>query len=192
MPPKQRITKEAIADAAFSIVEQKGLQFLTARDIAEKMGISTKPIYFYFSCMEDLRKGAMRRAEEIMLTYMSKPYTDLLFLNMGIGFTFFARDHKILYRHMFMENNEFKDLAEEFLSAVRKRMKKDKQFIHMLQKERDDLLNKMWISTHGLASLICVGLIEHDSDRFIIDTIKQLGSSVVDAAIKASLSKRKL
>lgn len=187
MPPKQKITKDAIADAAFSMVEEKGLPFLTARNIADRMGISTKPIYFYFSCMADLRQETMRQAAEILLTYMSRPYTERIFLNMGIGFTFFARDHKILYRHMFMENNEFKDLVEEFFMNVRKRMKKDKQFINMSHKERDDLLNTMWIFTHGLASFICVGLIEKHSDSFIIETLEKVGSAVIDTAVKKKI-----
>lgn len=184
MPPKQKITKNAIADTAFSIVEEKGLSYLTARNVAEKMNISTKPIYFYFSCMADLRKETMRKAAEILLTYMSKPYTERIFLNMGIGFTFFARDHKILYRHMFMENSEFKDLVEEFFINVRQQMKKDKQFINMPGKERYDLLNTMWIFTHGLASFICVGLIEKHSDPFIIETLEKVGSAVIDTAVK--------
>lgn len=184
MPPKQKITKDAIADAAFSIVERKGLPFLTARNVSEMMGISTKPIYFYFSCMADLRKETMRKAAEILLAYMSRPYTDHIFLNMGIGFTFFARDYKILYRHMFMENNEFKDLVEDFFINVRQQIKKDKKFINMTQKERDDMLNTMWIFTHGLASFICVGLIENHSDSFIIKTLEKVGSAVIDTAVR--------
>ena len=191
MPPKQRITKEAITNAAFSIIEKQGMKFLTARNVAKKMGISTRPIYFYFSCMQDLRKEMMRRAQEILSIYISKPYSNRISLNVASGFAFFARDHKMLYRHWFMENNEFKDLVDEFLMDLRNRMKKDKQLIHMSQKERDDLFNKMWIFIHGLASLIHVGLIEDDSDQFIIDTIDQMGSIVVTAAIKASLDKKK-
>lgn len=184
MPPKQKITKDAIADAAFSIVEKKGLPLLTARNVSDMMGISTKPIYFYFSCMADLRRETMRKAAEILLTYMSRPYTDHIFLNMGIGFTFFARDYKILYRHMFMENNEFKDLVEDFFINVRQQIKKDKKFINMTQKERDDMLNTMWIFTHGLASFICVGLIENHSDSFIIKTLEKVGSAVIDTAVR--------
>jgi hypothetical protein len=57
----------------------------------------------------------------------------------------------------------------------------------MTRKERDDLLNKMWIFTHGFASLICVGLIEEDSDQFIIGMMNKVGSAVGNAAVKESL-----
>jgi hypothetical protein len=45
----------------------------------------------------------------------------------------------------------------------------------------------MWIFTHGFASLICVGLIEEDSDQFIIGMMNKVGSAVGNAAVKESL-----
>jgi AcrR family transcriptional regulator len=189
MPPKQTVTREEIGEAAFTIVQQEGLRFLTARNVAQKLGLSTRPIYFYFSSMQDLRKEAMRQARELLMTYISKPYTDRVFLNMGTGLAFFARDHKTLYRLLFMESNEFKDLVDEFLTSLRREMNKDNRFINMTQEERDVLLNKMWIFTHGLASLICVELIAGDADQFLIETIEKMGTIAIDAAISENLHK---
>lgn len=190
MAPKQSITKEEISEAAFDIVRQKGMSFLTARNVAKKLGISTRPVYSHFSSMKDLQKEAMSKARELMLAYVAKPYTNCAFLNMGTGATFFARDHKALYKLLFMENKDFKDLVNEFHLDLRKQMKKDGRFTRMTQQERDDLLNKMWIFTHGLASFICVGLIENDSDPFIIEIMDQVGSAVVVAAVKKSLNRK--
>jgi len=187
MAPKQSIAKEGIIDAAFVIVRQKGMSSLTARNVAKKMGISTRPVYSHFASMKDLQQEAMRKARELMLAYVSKCYTNDIFLNMGTGAAFFARDHKALYRILFMENNDFKDLLHDFRMDLSKQMKKDERFTRMTQKERDDLLNKMWIFTHGFASLICVGLIEEDSDLFIIETMNKVGSAVGNAAVKESL-----
>jgi AcrR family transcriptional regulator len=188
MAPKQSITKEEISKAAFTIVRQEGMSSLTARNVAKKLGISTRPVYSHFSSMKDLKKEAMRKARELMLAYVAKPYTNCVFLNMGTGATFFARDHKALYKLLFMENRDFKDLVNEFHMDLRRQMKKDERFIRMTQRGRDDMLNKMWIFTHGLASFICVGLIEDDSDHFIIETMDEVGSAVVAAAVKKSLN----
>ena len=187
MAPKQSITKEEIIEAAFAIVRQKGMSSLTARNIAKKLGISTRPVYSHFSSMKDLQKEAMSKARELMLAYVAKPYTNCAFLNMGTGAAFFARDHKALYKLLFMENKDFKDLVKEFHFDLRRQMKKDERFTRMTQKQRDDLLNKMWIFTHGLASFICVGLMEEDSDLFIIETMNKVGSAVGNAAVKESL-----
>lgn len=191
MAPKQSIAKEGIIDAAFAIVRQKGMSSLTARNVAKKMGISTRPVYSHFASMKDLQQEAVRKARELMLAYVSKRYTNDIFLNMGTGAAFFARDHKSLYRILFMENNDFKDLLNDFRMDLSKQMKKDERFTRMTRKERDDLLNKMWIFTHGFASLICVGLIEEDSDFFIIETMNKVGSAVGIAAVKESLDHKK-
>ena len=187
MAPKNSATREEIIETAFAIVQQEGMASLTARNVAQKLGLSTRPVYSHFASMKDLQQEAMRKARELMLAYVSKRYTNDIFLNMGTGAAFFARDHKALYRILFMENNDFKDLLNDFLMDLSKQMKKDERFTRMTRKERDDLLNKMWIFTHGFASLICVGLIEEDSDQFIIETMNKVGSAVGNAAVKESL-----
>ncbi len=187
MAPKNSATREEIIETAFAIVQQEGMTSLTVRNVAQKLGLSTRPVYSHFASMKDLQQEAMRKARELMLAYVSKCYTNDIFLNMGTGAAFFARDHKALYRILFMENNDFKDLLHDFRMDLSKQMKKDERFTRMTQKERDDLLNKMWIFTHGFASLICVGLMEEDSDLFIIETMNKVGSAVGNAAVKESL-----
>jgi len=187
MAPKNSTTREEIIETAFAIVQQEGMASLTARNVAQRLGLSTRPVYSHFASMKDLQQEAMRKARELMLAYVSKHYTNDMFLNMGTGAAFFARDHKTLYRMLFMKNNDFKDLLNDFLMDLSKQMKKDERFTRMTRKERDDLLNKMWIFTHGLASFMCVGLIEEESDTFIIETMKKVGSAVGNAAVKESL-----
>ena len=187
MAPKNSTTREEIIETAFAIVQQEGMTSLTARNVAQKLGLSTRPVYSHFASMKDLQQEAMLKARELMLAYVSKRYTNDIFLNMGTGAAFFARDHKALYRFLFMENNDFKDLLNDFLMDLSKQMKKDERFARMTRKERDDLLNKMWIFTHGLASFICVGLMEEDSDQFIIEMMNKVGSVVGNAAVKESL-----
>ncbi|MDE6442414.1 MAG: TetR/AcrR family transcriptional regulator [Clostridia bacterium] len=53
MPPKQIITKEQILESAYEIVIEKGLQQITARNVATKMKCSTQPIYWYFDNKQD-------------------------------------------------------------------------------------------------------------------------------------------
>jgi AcrR family transcriptional regulator len=187
MAPKNSTTREEIIETAFAIVQQEGMTSLTARNVAQKLGLSTRPVYSHFASMKDLQQEAMLKARELMLAYVSKRYTNDIFLNMGTGAAFFARDHKALYRILFMENNDFKDLLNDFRLDLSKQMKKDERFTRMTQKQRDDLLNKMWIFTHGLASFICVDLMEEDSDLFIIEMMKKVGSAVGNAAVKESL-----
>ena len=80
----------------------------------------------------------------------------------------------------------FKDIVEEFLNALREELVKDPRFTAMADKDRDELLNKMWIFTHGFAALICVGLIEDNGNKHIINTLLDMGSVVISAALAKS------
>lgn len=184
MPPKQTITKKEMTEAALRLVGEQGMQSLTARNMAQELGLSTCPIYFHFASMEELKHEVMVRACDLMISYISKPYTEWIFLNMGTGLAFFARDHKILYRLLFMENDAYKDILDEFMATMREKMKKDPLYTHLSQEERNDLLDKMWMFTHGLASLICVGLIENRTDEFIHRMIKETGASVIATVMR--------
>ena len=45
--PKQRITKEMVVEAAFTLARDGGMQEVTVKAIAEKIGCSVQPIYSY-------------------------------------------------------------------------------------------------------------------------------------------------
>ena len=61
----------------------------------------------------------------------------------------------------------------------------DQPFIEMPVEDRNVMLEKMWIFTHGLASLICEGLIEDESQGFIINILDEVGTAVIGAALAA-------
>lgn len=62
--PKQRITREMVVDAAFSIAREQGMEQVLVKHIAARLGCSVQPIYSYCRNMEDLRNAVMQRACE--------------------------------------------------------------------------------------------------------------------------------
>ena len=44
MPPKVKITKEMIIDAAFEIARSEGAENINARTVSKKLGCSTQPV----------------------------------------------------------------------------------------------------------------------------------------------------
>ena len=54
MPPKQVITKGKILESACEILIEKGIENITARNIATKLNCSPQPIYWYFEDKQDL------------------------------------------------------------------------------------------------------------------------------------------
>lgn len=53
---KAKITKEIILDAAFEIVQKKGIGGLSNREIAKRLNCSIRPIYYQFKNVSELNK----------------------------------------------------------------------------------------------------------------------------------------
>ena len=52
MPPRSKITREMIIDAAYEIVRESGEGSLNARSIADRLGCSTQPVLYVFRTMD--------------------------------------------------------------------------------------------------------------------------------------------
>lgn len=48
MPPKAKITKNMIIDAAFQVVREAGVESINARTVAERLNCSTQPVMYHF------------------------------------------------------------------------------------------------------------------------------------------------
>jgi AcrR family transcriptional regulator len=183
MPPKVKYTQEKVVKTAIEIIEEEGMKELTARNIAKKLGSSTAPVYRHFETMDELALEVIRLIQLKMLEYTSKPYTDRVFLNMGTGVAMFACEHSNLYRALLLEGDNYRDVINEFLEILETEMTNDLRFKSLSQEERHVLLNKMWTFTHGLASLISVGLIKDCNQEFIIKTLMDVGSDVIGSTL---------
>ena len=64
MPPKNRVTKDEMIDAALGIVREKGIDALTSRKLGARMGSSTRPMFTYFSTVNELKEAVRGRAAE--------------------------------------------------------------------------------------------------------------------------------
>ena len=189
MPPEIRYTKEEIIEEAFNLVKEKGISKLSARSVAKRMNMSMAPIYSSFKSMNDLSKAVIKKGKEMAISYTKEYYTDRVFLNIGTGVVLFARDYPNIYKALFIEGEVYKDVYHDFVNEVSKQMTKDPRFTTMSDKDRTALLNKMWIFTHGLASLTLANLVEDTTQEGIVATLLDMGGIVITAAL-SSLSQK--
>lgn len=183
MPPRIKFAKDEVIDAAMRVVEDGGLKSLTARRVAASLGSSTAPVYSHFSTMDELALAVIRRTQSTLLHYTSRPYTDRVFLNMGTGVAMFACEHPLLYRALLLEGDAYSDVVDEFLDKLQSELIRDGRFTSLSSSERHVLLTKMWTFTHGLASLISVGLIKECNQKSIISTLVGIGTDVIGATL---------
>ena len=71
MPPKVKITKEMIIDAAFEIARSEGAENINARTVSKKLGCSTQPVMYHFKTIEELKKTVYVKADEYHSEYIS-------------------------------------------------------------------------------------------------------------------------
>ena len=68
MPPKPKFARDEIVQAALTIVSEKGVEALTAKELGDALGASALPIFTVFASMKEVqdavREAAMRRFEE--------------------------------------------------------------------------------------------------------------------------------
>jgi len=191
MPPKIKYTKNEVIEAAVSIVDENGLSSLTARRVADKLGASTGPVYQHFATMDGLALEVIRRTQSSLLEYASRPYTERVFLNMGTGIAMFACEHRLLYRALMLEGDSYSDVVREFLDILESELTKDSRFVSLSESERHVLLRKMWTFTHGLASLICVGLVKNCNQDYVIKTLLDVGTDIIGATLAKHMNDAK-
>lgn len=188
MPPKIKFTKNEVIEAAMAVVEEKGLRSLTARSVAVRLGSSTAPVYQHFDTMDALALEVVERTARALLEYAAQPYTDRVFLNMGTGVALYALEHGRLYKALMLEGDSYRDVVDEFFTTLERELVKDRRFESLSDSERHVLLTKMWMFTHGMASLICVGLMKNCTLEYIIETLTDAGTDIIGATLAKTVA----
>lgn len=179
MPPKAIFSDKEVLNAALDVIRAEGMKSLTARNVADKLNSSTAPVYSYFSSMNDLKLAALRSAKELLLEYCGKPYTERVFLNVGLGYIKFAKEEKNLYRALFLEDSVDPVFYREFTQNLFEISKKDARFDPVDDSCKLDMVEKMLAYAHGLASQVVCGLIGHDDDEYIRKNLLEVGGAVI-------------
>lgn len=167
MPKKVIFTKDEVIAKGFEMLKERGLNSITARNIAKSLKSSPAPIYSYYTSMDELKDELIDIAKEQFLSYLKKPYTDIVFLNVGMGIVIFAREEQELFDSIFLKNSSYKDLVNEFKKIIYKELEDDYRFEGVSQEKKDWLLDKCWIFAHGLATLVSTNFISNVSDEYI-------------------------
>ncbi len=177
MPPKVAFHKEDILQAAIDLIKERGVQALTARNVANRLESSTAPVYCNFGSMQKLKTETLKRAGEILLDYAKKDYSDRVLLNLVTGLVLFARDNRLLFHALCLEKNEFKITIDELLDLAEFYMRQDSRFVNFSDDDIETLKNQMWIATQGFATLICNGFFEDSSIEYIQNTLFEIGQA---------------
>ena len=103
MPPKVKFQKDKIVDAALNVTKKKGIDAVTAREVAKELGVSVGPIFTWFDTMEQLRTEVYAKARNCYREYILQGLDgDIPFLCMWRQYLSFAKEEPELYRLLFL------------------------------------------------------------------------------------------
>lgn len=180
MPTTLKITKNNILDAAFNIVRESGIESVSNREIAKKLNSSIRPIYYQFKNVDELKAELYSKMEKYFYDYIIENIIDDVpkYKQIGINYIKFARDEKNLFKVLFM--SEFDYAPKKFISKeendFNRVMKFAKNSTRLSDNKIEDFHVKMWLFTHGIATLVATKTI-----KFTDDEIKQLLSQEFQA-----------
>lgn len=155
--PKQKITKEMILEAAFTILRTQGHEALNARSIAAQAGCSVQPIYSCCSNMSELLQELFSYTQQYLTSYVEKNADkDHYFESIGRCHISFARDEKHLFCFLFLSKYMCADSLEDIYRQCARQDVTDDIMRTLSIKEPDArrLYLHMMLYTHGIASMI--------------------------------------
>ncbi len=163
MSKEVRITKDMILEAAFDIAREKGLEEVSNRSIAKRLECSIRPIYYQFNNSDELKKELYNRIEKYFYKHIMDNMIDNIpyYRQVGINYIKFAREEKNFFKILFMSKSDY--LPEGFVSKSEDDFKEISKLIKMSTKLNDDDIKsfhiKMWMFTHGIATLLATDTI---------------------------------
>lgn len=106
MPPKAKITKDMVVDAAYEVARTEGAEKINARTVSQKLGCSTQPVMYHFAKIEDIKKAVYQKADEYHFAYITDIHSNEPMKEIGLQYIWFAEKEKNLFRFLF-QSNEF-------------------------------------------------------------------------------------
>lgn len=165
MPPRAKITKEMVINAAFEVIRAEGAENVNARTVAKKLGCSTQPVMYHFTTIEDMKKAVYAKLNWFHTEYLMnvKPQEDIM-LGIGLNYIRFAVEEPNLFRFLFqsgfaVENSILQMIDAEELKPIISAMQEE---MKLSEGQTKEVFLTLALFVHGYASIIANNSLEFD------------------------------
>lgn len=152
------ITKEMILASAFDIVREKGLEGISNRELAKKLNCSIRPIYYQFQNVEELYNELYVEIEKYFYKFLMDNMSDDMpkYKQVGINYIKFAKEEKEFFKILFMSEVDLglNDFIAKDMEDFKELSKLIKISTNLNDEDIESFHIKMWIFSHGLATLV--------------------------------------
>ena len=160
MAPKNKFTKKEMVAAALQVVRKRGIDGLTAKNIADELGTSTQPIFTCFGSMDVVKAEVYKDAVNIYDRYADVGLRERIpFFGVGMQYIRFAREEPELYRLLFLTKIPEKEYgAMKAMHHLQELVRPTLTSIyHITDEEADMYFRDLWLIVHSLSTLIVTG-----------------------------------
>lgn len=177
MPSEIRIGRQAMLDGVMDMIEREGHAAVSARAVAQKLGISTQPIYREFGDMSGLMAAALQEGLRIFAEYLAGDAMDG-----AIKYVMFASERGKLFDFLFRGKHYEYDGLDDMSHSLMK----DTDIIARLgditglQREKVYRVHLcVWMALHGLACMSADNKVAFDRgevSEFVKDITRALAA----------------
>ena len=183
MPPRTRYTPDRILDAALALTRETGIEGVTARTLAGRLGCSTGPVSSHFASMEALHEQLLERIIDLFVVASSRPVDPDPLLAVGVGWLRFATTEPRLYEALFLRHHSWHAKWGPVRRKLADRMAEHPRYAHLDRPARFALVGRASIVLHGLGVEIWSGRLPLSSPGDLQRVVAQFTLPVVDAAL---------
>mgnify|MGYP002855752859 CR=1 FL=1 len=170
MPPIPKISKEMILESSIEIIRKDGIENLNVRNIANKLSCSTQPIMYHYKNMDILKDELYKKVDQYHSEYLMKKSDVNPLLSIGLQYIKFAKEEKNLFKFLF-QSDKFSSFNLEDLINNNEKGLQDifdiiKKEANLNIKEIKEMFTILFITAHGIASLLANNSITYDEKYF--------------------------
>lgn len=173
-----KIKKEDLVKGAIKIIRDKGIEELSARNLARVCECSTQPIFRIFKNMDDLKNTVYNDIYEIQSKYLSNGEEHQIpFIGTGLSYIEFAQKEKNLFKFLFMStNSKYNNILqmaqnEEGLKYI----ESIKNSTGLSEESSKQIYINTWLIIHGIASMMATTnskLSKEEIETIVFDAFK--------------------
>ncbi len=160
MPPKVKVSREEIINAALETVRAGGAQAINARAIAAVLNCSTQPVFSNFATMEQLQQAVIAAAYERYLGFIKTEVESgkyPTYKAFGMAYIRFAKEEAELFKLLFMRDRNGEDISPspDFAQSVEMIMKATG-----VTAEKASLMHlELWTCVHGIGTMLATSFL---------------------------------
>ena len=186
MPPKTRITRDMIIQAAIEVAKQSGYESINARTVSQQLHCSTQPVMYHFSNIDAMKRAAYAQVNHLHSEYIMTMIPDQdPILGIGLNYIRFAVEGPQLFRFLFQsgyakENSLLEMIDSEELIPILAVMREGAG-LGVEETKRVFLIVAMF--AHGYASIIANNDLEYN-EELVAEHLEQAWNGAVLAATR--------